>query len=287
MRKMKYLVFIMFVMFMYIISINNVFAFTCKYGQGHKDFTAEYKYDVTTGNYKLSKVYLTNDYVTNADYTDTYKKWFDVELKKEECPEIYIDGTKLSFSGKTVEEQMEVDMGGCSGYTFEKSCNYNEFYSCIWNENEYGSYCNTDQLVYVSCGDVFDIPAQVPEIISFLVNLLKIAAPIILIMVSIISLLKALSASSEDEIKKAQKGLIKKIGAGVMVFFVISIVQFVILKVADTDNSTGTSEADNLSSCLTCFLNNDCSENAYYKTSVFGEYKCTYFSDKDNPRECN
>lgn len=178
------------------------------------------------------------------------------------------------------DAQKKQDMGGCSGYTYEKSCNHNDYYSCIWNENKYGEdYCNTDKLQYVRCGDAFDIPHEVPQIFSLLVNLLKIATPIILIIVSIISLLKALSASSEDEIKKAQKSLIRKLIAAVMVFFIISIVQFVTMKVADNEEKSkinGDVETKNLSQCLTCFLNNDCENTLYYKTSVLGRYECTY-----------
>lgn len=184
-----------------------------------------------------------------------------------------------------VEEQKKPETNGgdvshegtsCVEYTDEQACEQNNYFACIWNETEYGNYCNTDKLQYVQCGDAFDIPHEVPEIFSLLVNLLKIATPIILIVVSIISLLKALSASSEDEIKKAQKSLIRKLIAAVMVFFVISIVQFVTMKVADTDDTNGTSEADNLSTCLTCFLNNDCENSIYYKTNVAGRYICTY-----------
>jgi len=285
MRKIKKLVFIIFIMFVCVGMCSNVRALKCKYGQGHKTFNVEYKYDKSKGNYALHKVYLTTDVVKNSEATATYKKWFDVEIKDLECPTIKVDGSKLSFFSKELEStdtseslQMKQDLGGCSGYTYETSCMHNDYYACIWNDNEFGEYCNTDKLVYVRCGDIFDIPHEVPGLFSFFVNLFKIAAPIILIIVSIISLLKALSASSEDEIKKAQKGLIKKIIAGVMVFFIISIVQFVVLKVADTDDSEGTSEADNLSECLTCFLNNDCGSNSYYKTSVGGYNTCTYFS---------
>ena len=192
----------------------------------------------------------------------------------------------FNVNALTAEEEKKSNLGGCSEYTYEESCEHNNYYSCIWNDNEFGTYCNTDKLIYVQCGDAFDIPYQAPQVISFFVNLLKIATPIILIIVSIIALLKAVSASNEDEIKKAQKGLIRKVIAAVMVFFVISIVQFVIMKVADTDNSKGASESDNLSTCLSCFLNNDCGANAYYKTNVFGKYECTYFNDKDNPVEC-
>lgn len=169
------------------------------------------------------------------------------------------DGTDNDYKG-----------GSCAEYTEPTACENNQYFACIWNETEYGNYCNTDTLLYVSCGGAFDIPHQVPELISFLVNLLKIATPIILIVVSIITLFKALASSKEDEIKKAQSSLIKKIIAAVMVFFVISIVQFVIMKVADSTDQGG------LDSCLSCFLNNDCEEATYYKTNVGGTYICTY-----------
>ena len=160
-------------------------------------------------------------------------------------------------------------------------------FSCVWNKKDDGTgYCNTDNLVYVKCGDVFDIPSQVPSLFAFFVNLLKIATPIILIIVSIILLLKALAASNEDEIKKAQKSLIRKVIAAVMVFFVISIVQFVVLKVADTDNSKGTSEVDNLSNCLSCFLNNDCEGATYYKTMIGGVKLCTGIEPGSTTTEC-
>lgn len=175
-----------------------------------------------------------------------------------------------NFGVSTESPQKNQELGSCMGYTYQDSCENNPFYSCIWNETEYGNYCNTDTLLYVACGDSFDIPYQAPEIISFLVNLLKIATPIILIFVSVITLFKAIVASKEDEIKKAQSSLINKIIASVMVFFVISIVQFVISKVADS------SEQGGIESCLSCFLNNSCENSVYYKTNVGGTYICTY-----------
>lgn len=149
----------------------------------------------------------------------------------------------------------------------------------IWNETKYGDYCNTDNLTYVGCGDAFDIPSQAPQIISFGVNLLKIATPIILIFVSIITLVKALASSREDDIKKAQSSLVKKMIAAVLVFFTVSIVQYVILWVSDS------SDTDSISSCLSCFLNNDCDRNIYYKTKVGLGYQCTYI-DSGNSFDC-
>ena len=152
----------------------------------------------------------------------------------------------------------------------------------VWNEKN-GGYCNTDKLQYVTCGDTYDIPTEVPSIVSYVVNLLKIITPIILIIVSIITLLKALAASNEDEIKKAQKSLTRKIIGAVMVFVIISIVQFVILKVADE------SEANSVSSCMSCFLNNDCIDTTYYKTNIGGSYFCTRVieSGREDIEACN
>lgn len=148
-------------------------------------------------------------------------------------------------------------------------------YSCIWvkePEAENGGYCAIDKLQYIACGNAYDIPSFLPDIISFGVTFMKIVTPIILILVSIISLLKALAASNEDEIKKAQKGLVRKIIAAAMVFMVISIVQFVIAKVADDG------ETNHLDDCFNCLLNNTCKNNTYYKASIAGEPICRYLN---------
>lgn len=159
-----------------------------------------------------------------------------------------------------------------SGYT----CTGNPYFACMWLDdvkNDAGGICSTDNLKYVSCGDAMDIPKDIPRLISFAVNLLKIVTPIVLIVISMITLVKAVMSSKEDEIKKAQNSLVKKVIAAVIVFFVISIVQFVILKVADD------AEAGNIQSCLSCFLNNDCDGSMYYKTTdTNGNNICTYLN---------
>lgn len=189
---------------------------------------------------------------------------------------------KGSQEQKDDEEKFENTISSsCMNFTNEQDCRRgytsgNEDaeikFSCIWNENEFGSYCNVDKLIYVNCGDSYDIPYEAPRIISFVVYLLKIGTPIILIFFSIIPLVKAITKSNEDELKKAQKVIVKKLIAAALVFFVISIVQFVIMKVADS------SETDNISKCFDCFLNDNCEDSTYYKTNVGGTYLCKPFS---------
>lgn len=154
----------------------------------------------------------------------------------------------------------------CSSITSKSICQNNDYFACVWDEKN--NYCNVDNLQYVMCGDAHDVPAQIPPLTSLAVYLLKIATPIILIIVSIITLVKAIMSSKDDEIKKAQSSLIKKVVTAIIIFFVISIVQFVISKVADDDEQTS------LAACMNCFLNNKCSSVKYYKDNINGEYYC-------------
>ena len=214
---------------------------------------------------------------------DNYYKRCDVKLSPSNCAAkatsaisctecdgyIWDDNKKSCVLKSTSDDTPSVDNAtSCKSYEEKGPCEDSSKFSCIWNDNGKG-YCNTDNLVYVQCGGAFDIPSQIPQIVSFVVNLLKIAVPIVLILVSIITLFKALFASKDDEITKAKNSLIKKIIAAVMVFFIIQIVQFVVSKVADDR------DAENISTCLKCFLNNECEGSAYYKTNVAGTNICT------------
>lgn len=184
-------------------------------------------------------------------------------------------GVIISYEQNRTSTENISGQDSCLNYDNKTDCiKKSDNIACVWVENKNaagknGGYCNVDKLEYVACGDAKDIPTVVPKLISFAVNLLKIATPIILIFVSIISLVKALAASNEDEIKKAQKSLIRKLVASAMIFFIISIVQFVILKVADN------AEIGSISSCLSCVLNNDCEDTSYYRTVIAGEEYCT------------
>lgn len=170
-------------------------------------------------------------------------------------------------------------INSCFDLKDEDSCKTDNNFSCIW-VNKGSGYCNVDNLQYIECGDAFDIPSKIPPITSFIINFLKIVTPIVLIVVSIISLVKAIMASKEDEMQKATQGLKKKVIAAVMVFFVINIVQFVIFKVADS------SETGSIGDCLSCFINNSCEGSEYFKTNVNGRYECHYLSDINKTVAC-
>lgn len=110
----------------------------------------------------------------------------------------------------------------------------------------------------VQCGNM-EIDSIIPGTISTVVNILKIAIPIILIIFGMLDLSKAVMANEEKEMKEAQKKLIKRIIYAVLVFFVIALVQFVFSQLAksDSDNANGSKGA---TSCISCFINGKCEE---------------------------
>ena len=73
------------------------------------------------------------------------------------------------------------------------------------------------------------------RLVGIVVLAIKIAVPIILIVVGMMDLAKAVMGKNEDEIKKAQQGLIKKAIAAVIVFLVASLVGVLMSLVGSDD----------------------------------------------------
>ena len=176
---------------------------------------------------------------------------------------------------------------GCSEFGTYSECISNPDYSCVWVDRKDGSiindpnvtreyaYCNADNLQYIQCGGAKDIPVYLPKITSFVINFLKIMTPIILIFTSVISLIKAITSSKEDEMNKAKATLLRRIVIAVLIFFTITITEYVIDKVADKEQR----DPQNISECLDCFINNNCNDNKYYKNTINGKNKCIYINE--------
>lgn len=98
---------------------------------------------------------------------------------------------------------------------------------------------------------------KIASIVHLIFLIIQIAVPIILVVFGMIDLLKAVIASKDDEIKKAQMTFVKRLIAAAIVFFVFVIVKLVISLVAD--------DSKNLINCVNCFVNgpdtSTCSKN--------------------------
>ena len=97
------------------------------------------------------------------------------------------------------------------------------------------------------------IDSQIPHTVHLIIVILKIAIPVILVILGMLDLLKGVTAQIEDEIKKGQQTFVKRLIAAVIVFFVITIVQLVI-SFADSNKD------DNVMDCANCFINNKCGQ---------------------------
>lgn len=110
----------------------------------------------------------------------------------------------------------------------------------------------------VSCGNGANGPlvidATLPSAISTIVNIMKVAIPVLVVVFGLIDLGKAVMSAKEDDIKKNQGLLIKRLIVAVLVFFVVSIVQFVVSLVGGSNDSVNPYK-----NCFDCFINNECS----------------------------
>lgn len=75
--------------------------------------------------------------------------------------------------------------------------------------------------------------------VKFLLTCIQWLVPIVIIVLGTLDLFKAVIASKEDEIKAAQKLLIKRVIYGVAIFFVTILVTFIFNALGSTGTSTG------------------------------------------------
>ena len=97
-----------------------------------------------------------------------------------------------------------------------------------------------------------EIPPLLPKLFSIIYNIIQIAIPVILVVMGSFDLMRGITAGKEEDIKKGQTMFIKRLIAGVLVFFVFVIVKFVIGFVADSTSAR-------ILDCAECFVSNKCS----------------------------
>ena len=80
---------------------------------------------------------------------------------------------------------------------------------------------------------------NIAKIVTYIVTFMPIVIAILVIVFGMLDLGKAVAAQKEDEIKKNQNMLIKRIVVAVLVFFVTAIVKLVVGLVAGADKKDG------------------------------------------------
>ena len=103
----------------------------------------------------------------------------------------------------------------------------------------------------VSCGNVTGIPKKIPDLTSYAVGIIQVAVPVILVIMGTIDLIKGITSQDEKEIKKGQQIFVKRLIVGVIIFFIVVIVKFIISLVADTSSL-------DIVECVDCFITGTC-----------------------------
>lgn len=142
------------------------------------------------------------------------------------------------------------------------------FFSILLNAEELTTKCFT-------CGGQ-EFPYQLSVFCHNAINVVKIIVPIILVIIGVIDMVKATASQKEDEMKKAQMTFVKRLISGLLVFFVIVIVQFLFNILSNVGFGGGFTD------CLDTFINghafkHDCGTGgsfegtaSYCKFSNFG-----------------
>jgi len=95
------------------------------------------------------------------------------------------------------------------------------------------------------------VPTYASKIVHFAYTLFQIAVPIVLVIFGIIDLIKGITSSKEDEIKKGQKTLIKRAVYAIIIFFVFALVKVFVSLVADANGAK-------IVKCVECFIEDNC-----------------------------
>ncbi len=108
--------------------------------------------------------------------------------------------------------------------------------------------------ILASCGGgTLNFEDVLPTSVSTVINVMKVVIPIMVVFFGLLDLGKAVMSQKEDDIKKNQGLLVKRLIIAVLVFFVVSLVQFVVSLVGGDK-----AENNKFWDCFDCFVNNNC-----------------------------
>lgn len=217
-------------------------------------FTCEYKSNL--GNeLSIKSVWSSEEWYYDVTYNGETKRLNGTEVNgnfmpSKECDDVYYDhDTGLIKLAIELNEGMYTDNVTLLNYCSSKNGDISgieHFCSGDCNFKDYS--CKKE---YSACGGMNDIPLALPQFIKNIINILKIIVPIVLIILGMLDFGKAVTSNDEKGMKEAQNKFVKRVIASVLIFLVVTVVQF-IFRVINTDDT------NEMASCIDCFINGNC-----------------------------
>ncbi|MGN1378780.1 MAG: hypothetical protein ACI4XR_00035 [Bacilli bacterium] len=128
------------------------------------------------------------------------------------------------------------------------------------NQHNYTYILANSGVDALSCSD--ENVMKVLELFSVLFVILKIAIPIIIIILGIVSLAKVIISDDQSMLSKTISSLVMKIILGIFIFFLPTLISTIIGYIDDADNVTSEYRA-----CTECLLNSNCSGSPLKSTA--------------------
>ena len=128
------------------------------------------------------------------------------------------------------------------------------------------------------------VPNELFNLVHTIINVIKIAVPILLIIFGIIDFAKSVIAKSEDDVKKYRKNFVSRLISAIVVFLLIFIVQLavnMIASVEETTNENGQTISD-IWSCSKKFINGVESKSNSSTSNTNGNSNANSSSDNNS-----
>ena len=221
--------------------------------------------DVTSKSFTL-KVFVWQDKSTNEIYLDhDFWSWdFKLEMNlapfksncKWVCPNIaYYEDDKNFLTLKTFDLVKNTELKANGGlYNGVNGRSYygqgNKIPGCVEEPDDPVEEpdCVVDDHKFEFCQSKGVI--EVMRIGYYAINIIKIVVPLLIIIFGVIDFAKAVIASDDDAIKKSAKGFAIRLIAGVVIFFIPTIINFVVNLVPNNN--------DDFPGCSGCLFDGDC-----------------------------
>ena len=224
---------------------------TCNWSSSSNCYLSSDSFDNFFGyryvkNNRKCPPYLVASVSTNVSYFADSKELANKILESLDNANIYnLENSSSKFIDIYNETFEQVKT--CYEYKDKTSCD-NSINNCMWQN---GSCHPKSSYTTVPCWQFDDIPAALPQFIKNIINIIKIAVPIILVLFGMLDFGKAMAAGDDKIIKDSQKKFVTRIIAGIAIFLITTITQLIFSIIGNDDMSR-------MASCINCIINGYC-----------------------------
>lgn len=235
MKKTLYILFVVMLMF-----LGNIDVLADSTNSNDRSFECKYSYKDAYGNIRNFTIFYDSDsYSTNINkINDTDANFFEEWVSA--VKPISFGCLRTVYIKETVENGNDIGSPNYgAGSEFIPEYHYKLFITPPTDNDDIGearaatcTNCPESGFDDIFNSSEFDCESLIgEEMISFInkgMNIIKLIVPLLLIVFGVFDFVKAIFASNDDEIKKAQKSFIKRLIIAVIIFFSPILVNFII-----------------------------------------------------------